>query len=257
MSMKAVIIVSFGTANLEALKFLENFENEVRSSLNEKYYVCKAFTSSALTNVLLNKYGKIVPRLEEVLFKLGNEGYKEVYIRPLHIIEGSEFAVVKNIIKEYNYSFSKITLGKPIMGKDEKDLLEGCNLIAESMEKKLDKDKSIVLVGHGSKTIDTESYDRLKDTFNKKGFRNVYMGTLEGEIRKEDILKELLKDNIKEVLISPILMLPGNHIKKDILGDKNSWKALFEENNIKVNYVEKSLLEYDEIRKFYIDKINS
>ncbi|MBD7914904.1 sirohydrochlorin cobaltochelatase [Clostridium sp. Sa3CUN1] len=257
MSSKAVIIVSFGTANLDGLNFLEKFEEEVRSSLSEKYYVCKAFTSSAIANVLLNKYGKIVPRLEEVLFSLGNEGYKEVYIRPLHIIEGSEFLSVKNVIKEYNYSFSKINLGKPIMGKDEKTLIEGCNLIANSIEKNLEKNKSIVLVGHGSKTIDTESYDRLKDTFNKKGFKSVYMGTLEGKIRKEDILKKLLKDNIKEVLISPVLMLPGNHIKKDILGDKNSWKALFEENNIKVNYTSKSLIEYDEIRKFYIDKIKS
>ena len=123
MSSKAVIIVSFGTANLDGLNFLEKFEEEVRSSLSEKYYVCKAFTSSAIANVLLNKYGKIVPRLEEVLFSLGNEGYKEVYIRPLHIIEGSEFLSVKNVIKEYNYSFSKINLGKPIMGKDERTLI--------------------------------------------------------------------------------------------------------------------------------------
>ncbi len=255
MSMKAVVIVSFGTANLEGLNFLENFEDEVRNSLSDKYYICKAFTSSIITNILFNKYGKIVPRLEEVLFNLGNDGYKEVYIQPLHIIEGSEFLSIKNIIKEYDYSFSKITLGKPIMGKEEKELLEGCNLIVDSIEKNLEKDKSIVLVGHGSKTIDTESYNKLKNTFNRRGFKNVYMGTLEGEIRKEDILKELLRDNIEEVLISPILILPGNHIKKDIFGEKNSWKSLFEDNNIKVCSVNKSLLEYDEIRRFYINKI--
>ena len=179
-----------------------------------------------------------------------------VYIQPLHIIEGSEFVSVVKTIKEYDYSFSKITLGKVIMGNEEKSLHEGCRLIVDAMDEDLKKSENIVLVGHGSKSIDTESYKELKNTFIKKGFKSVYMGTLEGEVRKDDILRELLKDSIKEVSMAPILMLAGNHNKVDIFGDKNSWKTLMEENNIKVNPVEKSLLEYKGIREFYISKIH-
>lgn len=253
---KAIVIVSFGTANLEGLKVLEDFEEEIRKSFNDKYYVCKAFTSSMISTILFNKYGKIVPRLEEVLFNLSNDKYREVYIQPLHIIEGSEFLSIQKTIKEYDYSFSKITLGKVILGSEEKLLHEGCKLIVDSMDEDLKKTQNIVLVGHGSKSIDTESYEELKNTFIKKGFRSVYMGTLEGEVKKDDILKELLNNNIEEVSIAPILMLPGNHIKRDILGDRNSWKNLMEENNIKVNPVEKSLLEYREVREFYINEIH-
>ena len=253
---KAIVIVSFGTSNLEGLKVLEDFEEEIRKSFNNKYYVCKAFTSSMISNILFNKYGKIVPRLEEVLFNLSNDKYREVYIQPLHIIEGSEFISVVKTIEEYDYSFSKITLGKVIMGNEEKSLHEGCRLIVDAMDEDLKKSENIVLVGHGSKSIDTESYKELKNTFIKKGFKSVYMGTLEGEVRKDDILRELLKDSIKEVSMAPILMLAGNHNKVDIFGDKNSWKTLMEENNIKVNPVEKSLLEYKGIREFYISKIH-
>lgn len=253
---KAIVIVSFGTSNLDGLKEIEDFEEEIRKSFNDKYYVCKAFTSSIVSNILFNKYGKIVPRLEEVLFNLSNDKYREVYIQPLHIIEGIEFLSIEKTIKEYNYSFSKITLGEVIMGNEEKSLHEGCKLIVDAMDEDLKKTQNIVLVGHGSKSIDNESYNELKNTFIKKGFKSVYMGTLEGEIKKTDILRELIKNNIEEVSMASILMLPGNHIKRDIFGDKNSWRTLMEENNIKVNPVKKSLLEYKELREFYISKIH-
>lgn len=254
---KAIVIVSFGTASLEGLKVLEDFEKEIRKSFNEKYYVCKAFTSSMISNILYNKYGKIVPRLEEVLFNLSNDRYKEVYIQPLHIIEGSEFLSIEKTIREYDYSFSKIILGNVIMGSNESQLIEGCNLIVDSMEEDLKKYQNLILVGHGSKTIETKSYNYLKNTFIERDFKSVYMGTLEGENKKEYILKDLLDNNIEEVTIAPILILPGNHIIKDIFGNKNSWKTLFEENNIKVNAIEKSLLEYDVIRNYYINIIRS
>lgn len=254
---KAIVIVSFGTANLEGLELLEDFENEIREYFNRKYKVCKAFTSSMISNILFNKHGKIVPRLEEVLFNLSNDRYKEVYIQPLHIIEGSEYLSILKTIKEYNYSFSKLTLGKVIMGNSESQLIEGCNLIVNAMEEELDKYQNLVLVGHGSKTIDTESYNYLKNIFIERGFKNVFLGTLEGENKKDDILKSIVENEIEQVEMAPILMLPGNHIRRDIFGNTNSWKTLFQDNEIKVNSIEKSLLEYDRIREFYIDLIKN
>ncbi len=252
---KAIVIVSFGTANLDGIKVIEDFENEIRDCFNGNYHVCKAFTSSSISNILLNKYGIIVPRLEEVLFNLINDRYSEVYIQPLHIIEGSEYLSILKIIEEYKYSFSKLTLGKVIMGNDENELIKGCKLVVDSMEKELNKDTNLVLIGHGSKTIDTESYNYLKKIFVERGFQNLFLGTLEGENKKDDILKELLTNNVKEVSISPILMLPGNHIVRDIFGEKDSWQSLFQENNIKVIPIKKSLLEYTMIREFYIHLI--
>ncbi|WP_195265377.1 MULTISPECIES: sirohydrochlorin cobaltochelatase [unclassified Clostridium] len=252
---KAIIIVSFGTANLEGLQELEEFEAEIKESVNGKYHVCKAFTSSVLSNILFNKYGKVVPRLEEVLFNLSNDRYKEVYIQPLHVIEGSEYSNIEKIIKEYHYSFSKITLGNVLMSNKDEQLKESCNLIVNAIEENLLKTDNIVLVGHGSKTINTNAYNTLKDVFIENGYKNVYIGTLEGEIKKEDVIKKLLNDNTKNVILAPILMLPGNHIKKDIFGEINSWKASIKENNINVTSSKKALLEYEEIREYYINKI--
>lgn len=252
---KAIVIVSFGTANLKGLEELEAFEEEVRKSVNGKYHVCKAFTSSLLSNVLLNKYNKVIPRLEEVLFNLSNDRYREVYIQPLYVIEGNEYINIEKIIKEYNYSFSKITLGTVLISSKDKQLEEGCNLIVKAMERNLSKDDNIVLVGHGSKSIDIDSYNKLKETFIDNEYKNVYIGTLEGEIKKEDIIENLLKDKIKNITLAPILILPGNHIEKDIFGENNSWESEIKAHNINVKVSKKSLIEYEEIREYYIDKI--
>lgn len=253
---KAVIIVSFGTASLEGIKVLEDFENDVKKELEGKYNVFKAFTSSSMSNILFNKYGKIVPTLEEVLYKLNNEKCKEVYIQPLHIIEGSEYSYINKVLKNYNYKFSKVRVGNVLMGERKEEFLNGCSIIYEALNKNFkNKTSNILLVGHGSKAINDDKYKKIQDKFIEEGFKNTYIGTLEGEISKEYILEVLLENNIKEISIAPILMFPGKHIFKDILGEKDSWKSLFESNNIKVDYIEKSLLQYDEIRRYYISNI--
>lgn len=255
--MRAVILVSFGTASLEGVKELENFEDNIKKELHGKYNIFKAFTSSSMSSILFNKYGKIVPRLEEVLYKLSNEKYKEIYIQPLHIIEGSEYSYINKILKEYNYTFSNIRVGNVLMGENEEIFLKGCSIIYEAINKNFkNKSSNILLVGHGSKAINDDKYKKIQNKFIEEGFNNTYIGTLEGENSKEYILEILLENKVKEVYIVPILMLPGKHIVKDIFGDKDSWKSLFENNNIKVNSIKKSLLQYDEIKRYYINNIS-
>jgi len=253
--LKAIIIVSFGTADLRGIKELEKFEEEIKESTRNKYYVCKAFTSKLLSKAVLNKYDKIVPTLEELLVNLNNEGYKEVYIQPLYIIEGKEYLGIKKVVEEYIHYFSKILLGNAFMSKKEDKLKKSFNLIFTVTKKDLSKTDNIVLVGHGSKSADTEIYNTLKEFFVKNGYKNIYVGTLEGKIKKEEVLNQLIKNNIKNLTIIPIFMLQGKHIKRDVFGESNSWESLIKEHNIKVKSIKKSLLEYEEIRKYYINEI--
>lgn len=252
---KAIVIVSFGIANLEGFNKLETFEKEVKENFKNEYYVCKAFTSRILSSILTEKYGEKVLLLEEVLDNLSNEGYKEVYIHPLYIIEGKEYINIEKLAKKYENCFLKFKLGKPLMGNDEYELRKSCNLIVNIMKKDFSKNQNIVLVGHGSKTVDVKSYEFLKDVFIEQGYGNLYMGTLEGKVKKEYITKELLTNNIKDIVLVPLFLLEGNHIKKDIFGNIDSWKTYIESNNIKVVEYKKTLLEYQEIKEYYINEI--
>lgn len=252
---KAIVIVSFGTANLEGFNKLESFEKEVKENFKDEYYICKAFTSKLLSNILFKRYGKKVLGLEEKLDNLSNEGYKEVYIHPLYIIEGKEYINIEKLAKKYENYFSKIKLGKPLMKNDDYELRKSCNLIVNIMKKDFFKNQNIVLVGHGSKTLDVKSYEVLKEAFIDQGYKNLYVGTLEGKVNKEDITNELLRNNIKNIILVPLFLLEGKHIKKDIFGEIDSWKTYMEANDIKVLEYKKTLLEYREIRSYYINEI--
>lgn len=253
---KAIVIVSFGIANLEGFNKLETFEKEVKENFKNEYYICKGFTSKILSNILFKRYAKKVLGLEEILENLSKEGYKEVYIHPLYIIEGKEYNNIKKLAKKYENYFFKIKLGKPLMENDDYELRKSCNLIVNIIKKDFSKNQNIVLVGHGSKTVDVKSYEVLKKVFIDQGYRNLYVGTLEGKVNKEDIIKELLSNNIKDIVLVPLFLLEGNHIKKDIFGESNSWRSAIEEKNIEVIKFNKTLLEYKEIKEWYINEIS-
>ena len=46
--------------------------------------------------------------------------------------------------------------------------------LTEAMESDLPKEDNIVLVGHGSKTISTEAYNKLKVVFIENQYKNIY-----------------------------------------------------------------------------------
>ena len=141
----------------------------------------------------------------------------------------------------------------------------------------VNKDRYVVLVGHGSNrcqdnccytsigineccgdngnVCNDDCYQEIEKALQSIGYKNVIIGTLEGSRTRSVVLKELKDKKIDDVIIMPLLVLPGNHIIKDIKGD-NSWESLFNENDINVEVNLKSLLEYEKIQKLYIDMIN-
>lgn len=252
---KAIVVVSFGTANLDAIKKLDLIENQIRETVGNKYKVIRAFTSKVLVNILKAKEGISIPRLEEVLFNLNNDGYTEVIVQPLHVMDGGEYASIEKTVNEYYYSFHKIKIGKSILGYMGEELKDACKRLVEAIENEVPKDKNIVFVGHGSKTITSEAYYILEETFKNKGYTNVYIGTLEGERTKDVILNKLIRDDIKEVMLMSLLILPGNHAKKDIAGEERSWYSTLKNAGINVELSLKPLIEYDGIREIYINNI--
>lgn len=54
----------------------------------------------------------------------------------------------------------------------------------------------------------------------------------------------------------PFLIIAGNHVSKDIEGEKeNSYKKVFEKNKIEINIVKKSLILYDKIAEIFLEKL--
>lgn len=274
---KAVLIVSFGSSNLEAYKQIEAFIKNIKASINQELFVQCVFTSNILIERMKEKNNIDILNIKEALDNLFKDEYYEVILQPLHMIDGKDCDSLRSILEENRGRFNNIKLNPTLLINKGKNTSESAYNIANAIKNNIDKNKNVVLVGHGSNrcsdnccytsisvneccgtkgsVCNDDCYKEIEKSLENIGYNRIIIGTLEGSRTREVVLKELKEREINQVVIMPLLVLPGNHIIKDIKGD-NSWESLFNENNIKTEVILKSLLEYDDIQKIYIDMIS-
>lgn len=274
---RAVLIVSFGSSNLEAYKQVEAFIKNIKASIDQELFVQCVFTSNILIKRMKEKNNIEILNIKEALDNLFNNDYEEVILQPLHMIDGKDCDSLRNILEENRGRFNNIKLNPTLLINKGKNTSESASNIANAIKNNIDKDKNVVLVGHGSNrcsdnccytainineccgtdgsVCNDDCYQEIEKSLASIGYNKIIIGTLEGSRTREVVLKELKEKEIDQVVIMPLLVLPGNHIVKDIRGD-NSWESLFNENNIKTEVILKGLLEYEDIQKLYIDMIS-
>lgn len=274
---RAVLIVSFGSSNLDAYKQVESFIKNIKDSIDKELFIQCVFTSNILIKRMKEKNNIDILNVKEALEILFNDGYKEVILQPLHMIDGKDCDSLRNILEENKDRFNYIKLNPTLLINKGKNTKESALNIANAIKDNVNKDRYVVLVGHGSNrcqdnccytsiginqccgdngnVCNDDCYQEIEKALQSIGYKNVIIGTLEGSRTRSVVLKELKDKKIDDVIIMPLLVLPGNHIIKDIKGD-NSWESLFNENDINVEVNLKSLLEYEKIQKLYIDMIN-
>ena len=274
---RSVLIVSFGSSNLDAYKQVESFIKNIKDSIDKELFIQCVFTSNILIKRMKEKNNIDILNVKEALEILFNDGYKEVILQPLHMIDGKDCDSLRNILEENKDRFNYIKLNPTLLINKGKNTKESALNIANAIKDNVNKDRCVVLVGHGSNrcqdnccytsigineccgdngnVCNDDCYQEIEKDLQSIGYKNVIIGTLEGSRTRSVVLKELKDKKIDDVIIMPLLVLPGNHIIKDIKGD-NSWESLFNENDINVEVNLKSLLEYEKIQKLYIDMIN-
>lgn len=254
---KAIVVVSFGTSYLESLKnSIESVEDKIRREFKE-YYVCRAFTSLKIIKKLRNSRNIYVDTPEEVLEKLYEDGIEEVIIQPLHLIPGEEYAYIKNIFQIFKDRFKSLKLGRPIFYyQGIEELPSDYSLFIESIKDLISGNQAVVMVGHGSVNPANSVYGCLQTVLEDEGYDNVFVGTVEGYPNFESVLKRVKKKNINEVMLMPLMLVAGDHAINDMASDdEESWKSMFELENIKVNLHIKGLGEVDEFGQLYVDRI--
>ena len=96
---KAILVVSFGTSHLDALKnSIEKIENKIKDEFKE-YEVFRAFTAHSIIKKLKERDNLNILTPEEALEDLKAKGFEEVIVQPLHIIPGEEFDYIKGVVE--------------------------------------------------------------------------------------------------------------------------------------------------------------
>jgi sirohydrochlorin cobaltochelatase len=251
---KAILVVSFGTTNLKALKNnIEACEKSIGSKF-AGYEIRRAFTSKIIKKNLFEKNGLDIDIVDEALTKLKKDDFKIVIIQPLHIIPGKEYHEIFESVQEHKKFFNKILIGKPLLNSiEDYDLVINA---VNSFFKAADKDQAIILMGHGTIHPANACYSCLQLKLDDK-YENIFIATVEGYPELDNIIPKLKLKKIKKAILMPFMIVAGEHAANDMSGDnEDSWKNVLKSSGFEVEILMIGLGEIKGIQDIYIKHIS-
>ncbi len=249
---KAIVVVSFGTALASVRKScIESIERDMRHSFPQ-YDHYRAFTSQFVRRRLAAE-GIEVPSLEEVLERLQQEGYQEVLVQVTHVTVGQEFSdKVIAVVDRCRGMFAALRIGRPLLGRPED--YEALVAALQEQIDNLEQGQTLLLMGHGSPKRENPAYERLQQEFDKSSER-VVVGALEEHCHPNlaDAIDLLLQRRVCKVKLLPLLLVCGDHVLKDMLGEQpESWLNQLRAAGFEVEFEKTGLGERLAIRNLYI-----
>lgn len=257
---KAILLVSFGTTHKDTRRItIDAIENKVKDKFKE-FEVRRAFTAHIIINILKNRDGIIELTPEEALDKLYEEGFEQVVVQPLHIIPGEEYDYIKKVVDHYEFEnkFKSIKLGRPILYFKgiEEEIPDDYSIFIDAIEEIIPKDRNLLFMGHGSVHYSNACYLCLYHVLRDKGFKNVYIGNVEGYPTLEDLIPNIKKKGVSTLTLAPLMVVAGDHAKNDMAGDEeDSWKSILIEEGFEVNIYMHGLGEIEKFQDIYIKHI--
>lgn len=254
MEKKALLIISFGTSYPETRKKTIEATEAFLKSAYPDYDFFRAFTSRMIINKLKKRDGEIVDLPSEVLRKLKASGYTKVHCQTTHIINGYEYDITLKELKEFENDFESLTLGRPLLTTVE-DYENTVDVVMKKMPK-LKQGEALVYMGHGSDHHANATYPCLDYMFKMKGYKDVYVGTVEGFPEIENIIPLLHEKKYKKVYLAPFMLVAGDHAINDMAGDdEEAWKKVLESQGFKVKCILEGLGEYKGIQALFLEHL--
>ena len=255
-SKKAILLCAFGSSDIKGIEeSIEILKKDIEVHYNFKVKVEIAFTSKIIVSKL-HKKGYDISDLEESLQHLYENGFEEVIIQPIYMMDGCENLKLRDTVSLYRSYFSKLIIKRNLFGEEKDFNKKAINETAHIITKYSEKYSNILIAGHGSKVNDSSIYNEIKKEAEKISKVKIYMATLEGENTLEKAIDKMKKNKVKNILIIPIFLIKGRHIIMDISEGENSWRSVLESEGLMVECLMNSLLQYNEIRKLYIEMLD-
>ena len=231
----AIIAASFGTVYKDTCEnTIGNIENALKAAF-PSVPVFRAFTSRMIVDMVKKKGSFEIDLLSDVIKRLKNDGFTDIFVQPTHIMNGPDYESVKNEA----LAFQGVSVGIPLLNNEA-----DCGDLALVLKEELGDftDCAIVLAGHGADQPYNDIYTQLED---KIGRDNWFVGVLHGEPGVHTILEKVKQTGMKKVCLASLMISFGGHARKNVMGDsKDSWKSIFEKAGFEVICHEKGIGEY-------------
>lgn len=244
---KELLVVSFGTSfNDSRVADVSGIEKALQEAYPE-WSVRRAFTAQIIINHVQARDGEKIDNVEQALERAVKNGVKTLVVQPTHLMHGAEYDELVSALKQYETQIKNIVIAEPLLGQvgeneasinDDKEAVAKA-VVAQAMQTlgfkdaaAADKEKTaLVLMGHGTAHSAKITYSQMQAQMEKLGYKNVFIGTVEGEPEEtscESVIEKVAAAGYKTVVLRPLMVVAGDHANNDMAGEEeDSWLNMF------------------------------
>ena len=244
-----LLVVSFGTSfNDSRATDIGGIEKALQAAYPD-WSVRRAFTAQIIINHVQARDGEKIDNMDQALERAVANGVKTLVVQPTHLMHGAEYDELCEALEAYADKIETIVVAEPLLGPvgsdatiinaDKQAVAEAVVAEAvstagyESADAAAEDGFAFVLMGHGTSHTANVTYDQMQTQMDNLGYKNVFIGTVEGE--PEDTECSVVIDKIKDagytkVVLRPLMVVAGDHANNDMadLDDEESWISQFD-----------------------------
>ena len=243
-----LLVVSFGTSfNDSRVKDIKGIEDALQAAYPD-WSVRRAFTAQIIINHVQARDGEKIDNMQQALDRAVANGVKNLVVQPTHLMHGAEYDEMMEMIDEYKDKFESVAVAEPLLGEvgadaavinaDKEAVAKAVTAAAvkdagfDSLEAAAEEKVAFVFMGHGTSHTAKVSYSQMQAQMNALGYKNVFIGTVEGEPEEtacENVIEAVKAAGYTKVVLRPLMVVAGDHANNDMAGDDDdSWKSQFE-----------------------------
>lgn len=249
----AIVLTAFGTSTTagETYRHIEALAQNRFPGHNIRW----AFTSRMVREKLRRTGGQELQDLPQTLRELKATGVRRVAVQSLHVVPGEEWH--KLVQESRQVPGLQVALGKPLLstGASQRRVLAA---LAGTFPDDLHKN-AVILVGHGSPHPEGEAAYLSFQGLLRSRFpgQNVFLGVVAGNPPGEAALEAVQRSQATTVVLTPLMVVAGEHVKNDILGQKpDSWQSrLLAQRHYQIQGVTQGLGYRDEVVAVFLDHL--
>lgn len=242
-----LLVVSFGTSfNDSRAEDIKGIEDALAAAYPD-WSVRRAFTAQIIINHVEARDEENIDNMQQALDRAVENGVKNLVVQPTHLMHGAEYDEMTEAVNEYKDKFESVAIAEPMLGEvgddasvinDDKKAVaqaitdEACKEAGfDSMDAAAEAGTAFVFMGHGTSHTANVTYDQMQTQMEDLGFKNAFIGTVEGEPEDtacDKVIEKVKEAGYKNVVLRPLMVVAGDHANNDMAGDdEDSWKSQF------------------------------
>ena len=270
-----LLVVSFGTSfNDSRAEDVKGIEDALAEAYPD-WSVRRAFTAQIIINHVEARDDEVIDNMQQALDRAVENGVKNLVVQPTHLMHGAEYDEMTEAINGYKDKFESVAIAEPMLGEvgddatvindDKKAVAQAITDAAckeagfDSMDAAAEAGTAFVFMGHGTSHTANVTYDQMQTQMENLGFKNAFIGTVEGKPEDtacDKVIEKVKEAGYKNVVLRPLMVVAGDHANNDMAGDEeDSWKSQFvaSGNFDKVDCQIEGLGRIEAVEKLYVE----